>query len=144
MTLKTSMLFFTRLLHALFVGHFFPVCKCIGQWGSYNISILELHILGLHAGYFWRINNGQNSTRNTQLLHRIILGSSISAWQKVRIALHEEFLSFRKAPDTFNFLRHVMRAIWSVRPKCSHRYVTLKETSLKPVQILKAHNQKVR
>ena len=26
-----------------------------------------------------------------------------------------------------------MRAIWSVRPKCSHRCVSLKETSLKPV-----------
>ena len=35
---------------------------------------------------------------------------------------------FRDAPDTFNFLRHVMRAIWSVRPKCSHRCVSLKET----------------
>ena len=34
----------------------------------------------------------------------------------------------REAPDTFNFLRHVMRAIWSVRPKCSHRCVSLKET----------------
>ena len=44
---------------------------------------------------------------------------------------------FRDAPDTFNFLRHVMRAIWSVRPKCSHRCVSLKETALKPVQILK-------
>ena len=43
---------------------------------------------------------------------------------------------FRKAPDTFNFLRHAMRAISSVRPKCSHRCVSLKETSLKPVQIL--------
>ena len=41
------------------------------------------------------------------------------------------------APDTFNFLRHVMRAIWSVRPKCSHRCVSLKETSLKPVQSLR-------
>ena len=30
-----------------------------------------------------------------------------------------------------------MRAIWSVRPKCSHRCVSLKETSSKPVQILK-------
>ena len=30
-----------------------------------------------------------------------------------------------------------MRAIWSVRAKCSHRCVSLKETSLKPVQILK-------
>ena len=45
--------------------------------------------------------------------------------------------SIREAPDTFNFLRHVMRAIWSVRPKCSHRCVSLKETPLKPVQILK-------
>ena len=43
----------------------------------------------------------------------------------------------RKAPDTFKFLRHVMRAIWSVRPKCSHRCVSLKETLLKPVQMLK-------
>ena len=41
---------------------------------------------------------------------------------------------FRKAPDTFNFLGHVMRAIWSVRSKCSHRCVSLTETSLKPVQ----------
>ena len=30
------------------------------------------------------------------------------------------FRPLREAPDTFNFLRHVMRAIWSVRPKCSH------------------------
>ena len=43
----------------------------------------------------------------------------------------------RNAPDTFNFLRHVMRAIWAVRPKCSHRRVSLKETPLKPVQSLK-------
>ena len=44
---------------------------------------------------------------------------------------------FRQAPDTFNFLRHVMRAILSVRPKCSHRCISLKETPLKPVQIFK-------
>ena len=48
----------------------------------------------------------------------------------------------RKAPDTFNFLRHVMRAILSVRPKCSHRCVSLKETPLKPVQILKHTTKK--
>ena len=48
-----------------------------------------------------------------------------------------DFAPLRDAPDTFNFLRHVMRAIWSVRPKCSHRCVSLKETPLKPVQILK-------
>ena len=42
-----------------------------------------------------------------------------------------------KAPDTLKFLRQVMRAILSVRPKCSHRCASLKETPLKPVQILK-------
>ena len=44
---------------------------------------------------------------------------------------------FRKAPATFNFVRHVMRAILSARPKCSHRCVSLKETTFKAVQILK-------
>ena len=43
---------------------------------------------------------------------------------------------FRKALDTFDFLRHVMRAILSVRPKCSHRCSSWKETPLKPVLIL--------
>ena len=46
-------------------------------------------------------------------------------------------LIIRNAPDTFIFLRHVTRATWSVRPKCSHKCVSLKETPLKPVQILK-------
>ena len=43
----------------------------------------------------------------------------------------------REVPDTFHFLRHVTRAILSVWPKCSHRCVSLKGTTLKPVQILK-------
>ena len=34
----------------------------------------------------------------------------------------------RRVPDTVNFLRHVMRVTVSVRPKCSHRCVSLKET----------------
>ena len=49
----------------------------------------------------------------------------------------------RNAPGTFNFLRHVMRAILSVRPKCCHRCVSLKETTLKPVQNPQACNQKL-
>ena len=49
----------------------------------------------------------------------------------------------RKAPDTFNFLRHVMRAVLSARPKCSHRCVSLKETPLKPVQVLKHATKKL-
>ena len=47
------------------------------------------------------------------------------------------FQFFRKAPDTFKRLRHVMRAILSVRPKCSHRCVSLKESPLRPVLIFK-------
>ena len=63
--------------------------------------------------------------------------------------LHEPVKNFpfkahfrKKAPDTFKFLRHVMRAILSVRPKCSHRCVSRKEISLKPVQILKHATRK--
>ena len=38
-----------------------------------------------------------------------------------------------EAPDTFNFLRHVMRAIWSVWAKCSHRLLNLcKSSSTRP------------
>ena len=52
-------------------------------------------------------------------------------------------LEIRKALDRFNFLRHVVRAILSVRPKCSRRCVSLKkfhyETCTKP----QAHNQKL-
>ena len=54
-----------------------------------------------------------------------------------RLRNKDSITCFREALDTFNFLRHVMRAILSVRPKCSHRWVSLKETPSKPVQILK-------
>ena len=50
--------------------------------------------------------------------------------------------TFRKAPDTFNSFRHVMRATLSVRPKSSHKCVSRKETPLKPVQILKHATRK--
>ena len=42
-----------------------------------------------------------------------------------------------EAPDTFEFMRLVVRAILSVRPKCSHRRVSLKESPLNPVLVLK-------
>ena len=50
---------------------------------------------------------------------------------------HLSPMNARIAPDTFNLLRHVVKAILSFRPKCSHRCVSLKETPLKPVHILK-------
>ena len=57
---------------------------------------------------------------------------------KTNRGLASDFLLFRKALDTFKFLRHVMRAIiLFVQPKCSHRCVSLKESPLKLVQILK-------
>ena len=76
------------------------------------------------------------------------LGFMIPTWefpiwlfQTWSFAIFTHFALFRallrEAPDTFNFLRHVMRAIWSVRPKGSHRCVSLRETPLKPVQSLK-------
>ena len=61
----------------------------------------------------------------------------VRCWRAAREKSTKIKFFFRRAPDTFKFLRHVMRAIWSVRPKCSHRCVSLKETSLKPVQSLK-------
>ena len=36
-----------------------------------------------------------------------------------------------------------MRAIWSVRPKCSHRRVSLKETPLKTCENPQAHDEKL-
>ena len=60
------------------------------------------------------------------------LSGIVRANFRLNIAIAMLFLSLilliRDAPDTFNFLRHVMRAICSVRPKCSHRCVSLKET----------------
>ena len=49
----------------------------------------------------------------------------------------------RKASDTFNFLRHIMRATLSVQPKCSHRCVSLKKFPIKgkPERILKRTTQ---
>ena len=43
---------------------------------------------------------------------------------------------FRKAPDMSKCLRQVMRATFSVRPKCSHKCASLKESPLKPALIL--------
>ena len=55
----------------------------------------------------------------------------------MKVSLITALSSYQKAPDLFNFLRRVMRTILSVRPKCSHRCVSLKEFPLKPVEILK-------
>ena len=73
-------------------------------------------------------------TSMTQIKHKFEF-SSLTRIRKVRVSI--KFLLSEKHLIRFKFLRHVMRAIWSLRPKCSHRCVSLKETPLKPVKILK-------
>ena len=51
--------------------------------------------------------------------------------------------NLRKAPDTFNFLRHVMRAILPGRPNCSHRCVSLKESPSKTCGKPPARDQRI-
>ena len=84
---------------------------------------------------------------------RGIKTDGVSKWQVILISSKKNFGTrvfwypfgclqamhayIRTAPDTFRFLRHAMRAILSVRPKCSHRCVSLKESPFKPVLILK-------
>ena len=46
------------------------------------------------------------------------------------------FMCFFAPADMLKFLRHVMRGTLSVRPKCSHRCVSLTESPLKPVHVL--------
>ena len=69
-------------------------------------------------------------------LKRVLLAVAMPNRQRLRF---RDFgcTKFRKAPDTLKFLRHVIRATWSVRPKYPHRCVCLKECPLKPVLILK-------
>ena len=94
-------------------------------------------------GQFMNFSHGHSGTKVRYVNRACFLGKNTRI-HKIMGEVHMNFsfgpfflLVFRKAPDTFNFLRHVMRAIWSVRPKCSHRCVSLTETSLKPVQTLK-------
>ena len=107
-----------------------------------------------HPGSFARISRPKISVRALKILEKLLgvdihdpkaqTSTTLRDFQKLRsdkLWAEFSFPDFRKAPDTFNFLRHVMRAILSVRPKCSHRCVSLKETPLKPVQILKHTTQ---
>ena len=69
--------------------------------------------------------------------HRVLQGVA----QRGAILLHFCFSffscsKFRKAADTFKLLRHVMRVIMSVRPKCSYRCISRMENPLKPVLTL--------
>ena len=51
---------------------------------------------------------------------------------------HTERLTLiRQAPDTLKFFKTRCESNLSVRPKCSHRCVSLKESPLKPVIVLK-------
>ena len=78
---------------------------------------------------------GETKSSVTGPHKKVCRNSSRPPWQLY--ANPSEFPQIRKAPDTFQFLRHVVRAILSVRPNCSHRCASLKESPLEPVQILK-------
>ena len=54
-----------------------------------------------------------------------------------------EFSFLREAPEAFKFLRHVIESNLSVRPKCSHRCVSLKEFPSEPVLISQECDQNI-
>ena len=67
------------------------------------------------------VESGKN--RDSGPLHHL------NATLFMRYPLHRNRMpSVRDAPETCKSLRHVVRAILSVRPKCSHRRASLKES----------------
>ena len=66
-------------------------------------------------------------------------GTLTTKFLYVSLLTIQNFTLLRKAPDMLNFLRHVMT--WHVRPKCSHRCVSLKETPFKTSANPQPHNQ---
>ena len=143
-------------IYALLRGHNDLSTPCKLHYLEHAYGKIRIHLLGeLTLSPLVAMS----SSRRLCLHDRHFSGSDVETARAVRgqagkgedtesLIMVEELLKFtrkflyrtpyvRKVPDTFNFLRHVMRAIWSVRPKCSHRCVSLKETPLKPVQSLK-------
>ena len=76
-----------------------------------------------HGHAFWK---SWAATQRRRLRLLLVMEGSLQSQFRARIF----FLMSEstKASDTFKFLRHVMRAILSVRPKCSHRCVSVKES----------------
>ena len=89
---------------------------------------------------FSRVFTGVERGQKSLVFWEVFLGFYLNTkeWKirvqsRLKISIPEGDLEFfqslvRDVPDTFKFLRHIMRAILSVRPKCSHRCVSLKET----------------
>ena len=105
---------------------------CQGRGGYFLVSLVASN-LGAGGGVpCSEVCQGQKSAKET-FAHRYPKDPAV-----VKILHHSKCtMRIRKALDTFNFLRHVTRAILSLRPKCSHRCASLKETPLKHVQSLK-------
>ena len=104
-----------------------------------KVSSVNFHMSYFHMFCFLAKKKDFSSQRTPKVLGKEGENAqeSKSSVQTKQARKSKKTGKLRDAPDTFNFLRHVMRAIWSVRPKCSHRCVSLKETPLKLVQILK-------
>ena len=119
-------------------------CRSAGRTSSTILELRDLQFAvlcrqGLNSPRTAHVSErstrkGSQHTKSIARRQKIVTYFAVALWLPSSTkTLH----AFRKEPDTFKLLRHVMTAILFVRPKCSHRRVSLKESPLKPVQILK-------
>ena len=73
-----------RSAHKCISGIIFLVCNCVGQQGSWDINVLELYILGLHAKYFWGSEFQSNLHTKRPILKHFGINLAIISWQKVQ------------------------------------------------------------
>ena len=125
--------------------HWFPITILKVTW--INFPQLPLPLPSWNVFLNWKGNNFEYDGTHTLQFSELDFGVGCDALsypphlpgvRDPKITLS----SFRKALDTFKLLRHIMRAIVSVWPKFSHRCVSLKESPLKCVQILKHATRK--
>ena len=109
-----------------------------GNWKHCAATFPRLRFLGtLSWCHCWHHKAGHERHRIDKACSRstpenmVRVGEGLTCWVSTQPQAH--IILFRDAPDMFKFLRHVMRSILSVRPKCSHRRASVKETPLKPV-----------
>ena len=113
-------------------------CQKIREKFSSSVDICRNTLLSKGRG---RVLRKWAQPKKPHFSHKVWLAAT-KPEESVKIRLNPS--KFRKAPDTFNFLKHAMRAILSVRPKCSHRCVSLKKSQYIILQNRQAHNQKLR
>ena len=103
------------------------------HWASLSFGANSVSSGGNSASSLWRTKSRLRSSLSSLPGARWAPKNSLSLVFEPYFPKPYSARFRREAPDTFKFLRHVIRAILSVQPKCSHRCVSLKETPLKPV-----------